>query len=75
MNALTTIRSVNKTDAMTLMMTFGTLEAIVKASPTALSLCPGFGAAKAQRLYKVLHEPFIRETPSNPGPSTSKDSS
>ncbi|XP_011303073.1 DNA excision repair protein ERCC-1 [Fopius arisanus] len=71
MNALTTIRSINKTDAMTLMTVFGSLAAIVKASPTALSLCPGIGPQKAQRLHKVLHEKFIREDSSKdkPGPS------
>lgn len=61
-NALTSIRSVNKTDAMTLLTTFGTLSGILKATPTSLSLCPGFGSQKAQRLYKVLHETFLRES-------------
>lgn len=58
--ALTTVRSVNKTDAMTLLSTFGTLDDIVRAQPHTLALCPGFGLHKAEKLYKALHEPFLR---------------
>ena len=57
-DALTTVRSVNKTDAATLLGAFGTLENIVKATVEDLSLCPGFGPQKAQRLHKVLNEKF-----------------
>ncbi|XP_014481105.1 PREDICTED: DNA excision repair protein ERCC-1 [Dinoponera quadriceps] len=59
-NALTTVRSVNKTDATTLLSTFSTLDSIVRAQPNNLALCPGFGLHKAQKLYKALHEPFLR---------------
>ncbi|XP_039314537.1 DNA excision repair protein ERCC-1 isoform X4 [Solenopsis invicta] len=59
-NALTTIRSVNKTDATTLLTTFGTLADIVRAQPNTLALCSGFGLHKAQKLHKVLHESFLR---------------
>ncbi|XP_032678866.1 DNA excision repair protein ERCC-1 [Odontomachus brunneus] len=59
-SALTTVRSVNKTDAMTLLSTFSTLDNIVRAQPNTLALCPGFGLHKAQKLYKALHEPFLR---------------
>ncbi|XP_011498080.1 PREDICTED: DNA excision repair protein ERCC-1, partial [Ceratosolen solmsi marchali] len=64
-NALTTVRSLNKTDALTLLSTFGTFNAIIKASPESLSLCPGFGKQKAQRLHKILHEPFLRANNQN----------
>lgn len=57
-DALTTIKSVNKTDAATLLNIFGTLEGIVQATMEELTLCPGFGPHKAQRLYKALHESF-----------------
>lgn len=60
MNALTTIKPVNKTDAMTLISIFGTLENIIKASESRLADCPGFGATKARKLYKALHEPFLK---------------
>ncbi|EZA47711.1 hypothetical protein DMN91_012466 [Ooceraea biroi] len=59
-SALTTVRSVNKTDATTLLTTFGTLANIVNAQPNTLALCPGFGLNKADKLHKVLHEPFLR---------------
>ena len=55
------MRSVNKTDAMTLLSTFGTFEDIIKAPIGSLALCPGLGPQKAQRLYKTLHEPFLRD--------------
>lgn len=60
-SAFTSVRSVNKTDAMTLLSTFGSLEEVVKTPVGALALCPGFGMQKAQRLHKTLHEKFLRE--------------
>lgn len=54
------MKPVNKTDAMTLITTFGTLENIIKATEHRLAECPGFGATKAKKLYKVLHEPFLK---------------
>ncbi|KAJ4444803.1 hypothetical protein ANN_06600 [Periplaneta americana] len=60
-NALTSIRSINRTDAMTLLTSFGSLEKIVRASPETLGLCPGLGPQKASRLHKVLHQPFLRD--------------
>ncbi|XP_043103976.1 DNA excision repair protein ERCC-1 [Puntigrus tetrazona] len=59
-DCLTTVKSVNKTDAMTLLSTFSSLEGIVKASKEELVLCPGLGPQKARRLYDVLHQPFIK---------------
>ncbi|XP_063237497.1 DNA excision repair protein ERCC-1 [Bacillus rossius redtenbacheri] len=59
-SALTSVRSVNKTDAATLLSTFGSLERVIRASPDALGLCPGLGAQKAGRLHRVLHQPFVR---------------
>ncbi|CAK9824278.1 DNA excision repair protein ERCC-1 [Anthophora retusa] len=60
-NSLTTIRSVNKTDATILLSTFGTLSELIKVKPNTLALCPGIGLQKAERIYKTLHEPFLRE--------------
>ena len=57
-DALTSIKSVNKTDAATLISVFRTLEGIVNASIEELTLCPGFGPLKAQKLHKALHESF-----------------
>lgn len=39
--ALTSVKSVNKTDAATLIAAFGTMEGIVAASIEDLSMCPG----------------------------------
>lgn len=61
-SALTTVRSVNKTDATTLLTTFGTLSDIMKAQVRTIALCPGFGLHKAQKLHKALHEPFLRNS-------------
>lgn len=46
---------------MTLISRFGTLENIIKASETRLAECPGFGSTKAKKLYKALHEPFVKQ--------------
>ncbi|XP_030077555.1 DNA excision repair protein ERCC-1 [Microcaecilia unicolor] len=57
-DCLTTIKSVNKTDSLTLISTFESLADLAKASREDLSLCPGLGPQKAKRLFDVLHEPF-----------------
>lgn len=59
-SALTTVRSVNKTDAATLLNNFGSLEKIIKATNHELCLCPGLGQQKANRLYNALHTPFLK---------------
>ncbi|KAK4302731.1 hypothetical protein Pmani_025196 [Petrolisthes manimaculis] len=56
--ALTTVRSVNRTDAMTLLSTFVSLERIIEASVEEMAVCPGFGPHKAKRLHTVLHQHF-----------------
>ncbi|XP_067011184.2 DNA excision repair protein ERCC-1 [Anabrus simplex] len=61
-NALTSVRSINRTDAATLLSTFGSLEKLVRATPESLALCPGLGPQKAARLYKVLHQPFLKDS-------------
>ncbi|MPC08040.1 DNA excision repair protein ERCC-1 [Portunus trituberculatus] len=57
-DALTSVRSINRTDAMTLLSTFGSLEKIVQATEEELAFCPGMGPQKASKLYKVLHQNF-----------------
>ncbi|XP_062508126.1 DNA excision repair protein ERCC-1-like isoform X2 [Corticium candelabrum] len=62
-DALTTVKAVNKTDVVTLSETFGRLTDIVNASVDELAVCPGVGQKKAQRLHALFHEPFVsRET-------------
>lgn len=52
---LTCVRSVNKTDALTLMTTFGSLADVMRASPEALASCVGFGEKKVRRVYDHFH--------------------
>ncbi|XP_075581563.1 LOW QUALITY PROTEIN: DNA excision repair protein ERCC-1 [Pelecanus crispus] len=59
-DCLTSIKSVNKTDVLSLLNAFGSLAAMVDASREDLSLCPGVGPQKAKRLFDVLHEPFLK---------------
>ena len=60
--ALTSVKSVNRTDAVTLLGTFKTLGSIIQAPPEDLALCPGFGPNKAKKLHKVFSEQFRRNT-------------
>nr|XP_022298333.1 DNA excision repair protein ERCC-1-like isoform X1 [Crassostrea virginica] len=57
---LTSVRSVNKTDAMTLLSTFHTMEGVLKAKQEDLSFCPGFGPQKAKRAFDLFNEPFLK---------------
>ncbi|KAM4731931.1 DNA excision repair protein ERCC-1 [Anableps anableps] len=64
-DCLTTVKSVNKTDAITLLSTFSSVEGIISASKEDLVLCPGLGPQKARRLYDVLHKPFLKSKTNN----------
>ncbi|XP_015262520.1 PREDICTED: DNA excision repair protein ERCC-1 [Gekko japonicus] len=59
-DCLTSVKSVNKTDTLSLLSTFGSLASLGEASKEELSLCPGIGPQKAKRLFDVLHEPFLK---------------
>ncbi|XP_073177444.1 DNA excision repair protein ERCC-1 isoform X4 [Lepidochelys kempii] len=59
-DCLTSVKSVNKTDTLSLLSTFGSLANIAQASKEDLSLCPGIGPQKAKRLFDTLHEPFLK---------------
>lgn len=59
-DCLTTVKSINKTDAITLLSAFSSVEGIINASKEDLVLCPGLGPQKARRLYDVLHKPFLK---------------
>jgi len=59
-DVLTTVKSVNKTDALTLFSAFGSFKNIVNATQAEISICPGFGNHKAQRLNNALKESFKR---------------
>uniref|UniRef100_UPI00358EF5D4 DNA excision repair protein ERCC-1-like n=1 Tax=Myxine glutinosa TaxID=7769 RepID=UPI00358EF5D4 len=59
-DCLTTVKSVNRTDVLTLVNTFGSLADIIKATKEDLSLCPGLGPQKAHRLNNIFMEDFVR---------------
>ena len=61
MEVLSSIRSVNSTDAGTLLHNFGTIAEISKASEEDLGLCPGVGGKKAKSLHSVFREPFLKQ--------------
>ncbi|XP_060076418.1 DNA excision repair protein ERCC-1-like isoform X1 [Ylistrum balloti] len=65
-DCLTSVKSVNKTDAATLMSTFKTLEGVMEASKEDLSLCPGFGPQKAKRVFDIFQEPFMKTKKKKP---------
>ncbi|GIY80892.1 hypothetical protein CDAR_70492 [Caerostris darwini] len=54
-DCLTTIRSINKTDAMVLLSNFKTLKGIVQASIEDLTQCPGMGPLKVC-LFHILRK-------------------
>jgi DNA excision repair protein ERCC-1 len=58
-DCLTSVRSVNKTDAVTLANNFGSLKNLMEASLEELSILPGFGEKKVKRLHDTFHTRFI----------------
>ncbi|KAI8076857.1 excision repair cross-complementing 1 ercc1 [Halteromyces radiatus] len=56
---LTQIRTVNKTDVLTLLSTFGSFHAIANASAQQLALCPGFGERKVNHVQQAFTQPFV----------------
>ncbi|TDH67088.1 hypothetical protein CCR75_005344 [Bremia lactucae] len=60
-DVLTSIRSVNKTDVITLLSTFGTVKGLMNASMEELALCPGLGAKKVRQLLETFLVPFTKQ--------------
>lgn len=59
--ALTNVKPVNKTDAMTLLQNYGSLAKMIISSEENLSMCSGLGPRKAKRLTAVFNEPFLKK--------------
>lgn len=57
-DTLTSVRSVNRTDAAAIVSTMGSVRSVLLSSPDAMSMVPGFGPKKAQQLHDVLHAPI-----------------
>eukprot|EP00053_Salpingoeca_punica_P011035 m.98897 g.98897 ORF g.98897 m.98897 type:complete len:437 (-) comp15566_c0_seq5:304-1614(-) len=60
LSCLTSIRSVSRTDVVTLMSTFCSLRGIIEAEPEEMRLCPGLGDTKVESLVAVFNEPFVK---------------
>jgi DNA excision repair protein ERCC-1 len=58
-DCLTNIKSVNKTDVLTLLSTFGSLKQVSEAKADQLAMCPGFGEQKVKRLQQAWKLPFL----------------
>lgn len=55
---VTTPRTINKTDAASLISNFGSLRAAVNAQPEELALVPGWGEKKVRAWSTTVREPF-----------------
>ncbi|KAI9841739.1 MAG: ssDNA endonuclease and repair protein rad10 [Sclerophora amabilis] len=55
---VTAPRSINKTDALSLVANFGSLRDAINARPEEISLVGGWGEKKVQRWYGAVNEPF-----------------
>jgi DNA excision repair protein ERCC-1 len=55
---VTVPRSINKTDAVSLVSAFGSIRAAVNARPEEIAVVGGWGEKKVRRWYSVVDEPF-----------------
>lgn len=60
MSVLTSIKGINRTDALSLASHFGSLAALLTASMEQLASVPGVGPKKVRRLYETFHEPLTK---------------
>ncbi|KAJ3312193.1 ssDNA endonuclease and repair protein rad10 [Boothiomyces sp. JEL0838] len=60
-NFLTDIRTINKTDVITLTSNFNSLYDVAHASTEELKMLPGLGDTKAAMLKEIFQSPFISE--------------
>ncbi|KDO31364.1 hypothetical protein SPRG_03981 [Saprolegnia parasitica CBS 223.65] len=57
-DVLTSVRSINKTDVVTLSSNFGSVQRLMCATEDELALCPGIGGKKVQMLLEAFNTPF-----------------
>ncbi|KAJ3346236.1 Excision repair cross-complementation group 1 [Entophlyctis luteolus] len=60
-DCLTQVKTVSKTDVLTLVANFGSFKNIAVASPDELAALPGFGDQKVKRLVDAINSPFVME--------------
>ncbi|KAI9101145.1 restriction endonuclease type II-like protein [Phlyctochytrium arcticum] len=58
-DAVTQVKTVNRTDVLTLAATFGSLKNMMHATPEELAQLPGFGEQKVRRLHEAFRQPFL----------------
>lgn len=58
--AISSVKRITRTDAVSLISTFGTLEKIARTSTEGLSVVPGLGPQKAEHLHRLFRKPFMR---------------
>lgn len=56
---LTSLRKVNKTDALSLITSFQSIREIISADKEDLELCAGFGTAKIKDFLSATNDPFF----------------
>jgi DNA excision repair protein ERCC-1 len=66
---ITTPRSINKTDAMSLVSNFGSVRTAVNARPEELLMIAGFGQTKVRQWHAAVTEPFRNRKAAKRGPS------
>ena len=72
---VTTPRTINKSDAASLISTFGSLQNAVNAPPEVLSAVPGWGEKKVQQWCNAVREDFRVETTKKATAAASKSQS
>ncbi|KAL1646894.1 ssDNA endonuclease and repair protein rad10 [Diplodia intermedia] len=71
---ITTPRSINKTDAVSLVSNFGSLRTAINAQPEEVALVAGWGAKKVKKWCGTVREPFRAAQASKKGGMTHEDS-
>jgi DNA excision repair protein ERCC-1 len=66
---ITTPRSINKTDAMSLVSNFGSIRTAVNARPEELLMIAGWGQTKVKQWHAAVTEPFRHRRAARRGPS------
>lgn len=69
---ITTPRSINKTDAMSLVSNFGSIRTAVNARPEELLMIAGWGQTKVKQWNAAVTEPFRRRRAARRGPSATQ---
>jgi DNA excision repair protein ERCC-1 len=57
--ALSSVKSINSTDVVNLLHTFGSVAKIFTASLEQLATVPGLGEKKIAALFNAFHQPFV----------------